>query len=96
MRRVAPGGEPRAAPPALLLPPTPEGFVELDKTSVLVTAGRCECQFSRIERALPVQHFEIVRRAALITIDGETDRLPQICDRVLLATPDLMKFLITD
>src|SRR5260370_38104738 len=49
----------------LLLPACAEGFLELDEAFVFVTAGRCERQFSRIERPLSIQKFKVGRSSNL-------------------------------
>lgn len=80
----------------LLLPAAAECAIELHKALVFVTPGLCQRQLRGVERALSIQHFEIVCRATLVSIDGEADGLLQISDRVLLAKSHLMELLITN
>jgi len=48
------------------------------------------------ERPLAVQNFQVRGGASPVTHDGQPDGLLQIRDRVFLANPDLVEFLIAD
>ena len=48
------------------------------------------------ERPLAVQNFQVRGGASPVTHDGQPDGLQQIRDRVFLANPDLVEFLIAD
>src|SRR5262249_43106620 len=64
--------------------------------SVFVAAGRGQCQFGRIERALSVQDFEVGRGSTLVTKRGDAHGLLKVGYRVLLAHPDLMELFVAD
>ena len=80
----------------LLLPASAERFVQLDQAAIFISPGSRERQFGAVKRPLSVEYFEVCRRAALVAKRGNTDGFLQIGDRILLACPDLMKFLVTD
>src|SRR6266436_935199 len=80
----------------LLLPASAEGPVKLHETLVLGAARLCKREFSRKERPLPVQHFEIRCRPSLVAQVGKAHGFLQVLDGVLLANPHLMEFLVTD
>jgi len=79
----------------LLLPACAEGFLELDEAFVFVTAGRCERQFSRIERPLSIQKFKVGRSSSRVTKRRDANRFLQIRHGVMLAHSHLMELLVT-
>src|SRR5260370_31358637 len=78
------------------MPASAGGPVKLHETLVLGAARLCKREFSRKERPLPVQHFEIRCRPSLVEKVGEAHGFMQVLDGVLLANPHLMEFLVTD
>ncbi len=63
---------------------------------IFIAPRGCERQFCAVKRPLSVEYFEIGRCAAFVAKGGNADGFLQIGDRILLARPDLMKFLVTD
>ena len=80
----------------LLLPASAERFVQLDQAAIFISPGSCERQFGAVKRPLSVEYFEVCRRAAPIAKCGNADGFLQVGYRILLACPDLMKFLVPD
>ena len=83
-----------AAVSRLLLPASAECLIQLDKASVFVTAGSRERQLGAVKRPLSVEYLEVCGRAAPVAKRGNADAFLEIGYRILLACPDLMKFLV--
>src|ERR1700734_4240507 len=80
----------------LLLPAATESPVNLDEALILVAARLCQRELCGEERALAVQHFEIVGGASAIAHDGQSDRLRQVVYHLLLLNSNFTEFLVTD
>jgi hypothetical protein len=79
-----------------LLPSSAKSSIEVDQTLVLGAARSSDCQLGCKQRTLPIENFKISSCTSRVAHDRQTDRFPQVRDRILLANTNLMVLLVGD